>query len=457
MCAFALALVLRPIATPGPAMRDFEAYHSAGAARNAGDDPYSRQLWRSERLVPGVDAGRDELLPFVGPPFGLPLWAAFARLDYARAALLWSIVLALSFALLAAGSLRLVAPAASVFEYVAALALGAGFGPLTSGLALGQVAVLACAAMVAAQFALRGRNVFAAAAGALVAALQPNLGIALVARLPERRATLAFALAGAVAIGCSAAALGALDGLRQYLTNLGEHASAESGIAIQTTLGAVAGGLGAPAESARAVGFAATLLVAAALVALFAGKRYGGIERFAVTSAALPLALPFAHEHDFTIAFFPALLCAVRCTGRTWVVASCATVCIAVDWLGLAQRPTGLLQSVCLAAVAALALAGLGARDLGRRRFWPLAVVPLVALAGLAAATHPLPIWPDALPADFRVERTLGNAAVWRSEQLATGLGKRDAVWAALRACSLAGCLALAVAAARGLRAPARD
>ena len=56
-------------------MRDFESYWAAGSAWSAGDDPYSRQIWRAERLVPGVNANREELLPFVGPPFGLPLWA----------------------------------------------------------------------------------------------------------------------------------------------------------------------------------------------------------------------------------------------------------------------------------------------------------------------------------------------------------------------------------------------
>ena len=91
-CAFVAAALLfaRPHPTPGPALRDFEAYWSAGAAFNAGEDPYGRAVWSAERTVPGVDASRDELLPFVGPPATLPLWSVFARFPYATAAGLWT-------------------------------------------------------------------------------------------------------------------------------------------------------------------------------------------------------------------------------------------------------------------------------------------------------------------------------------------------------------------------------
>ena len=407
--------------------------------------------------MPGVVATRDELLPFVGPPFGLPLWGALARLQYPRAALLWSFLIALSFGLLTAGAVRLIAPSAGGVRYLAALALGAGFGPLTSGMALGQVAVCACAATIAAQFALQRRNALVAAGAASIAALQPNLGIALAARLPERRALIAFALAAAVAAGCSASALGSLEGLARYLSIVREHAAAEAGIAIQTTFAAVAVAFGSDPGLAGAIALAAAVATLVALCTLFATRRYGSLERFALAGAALPLALPFAHEHDFTIALFPALACALRCSGTTWIVAAFASIGVAVDWLGLAQRPGGATQSWCLAGVAALALAALGPAELGARRFWPLALLPLVVLAGAIAAAHPAPVWPDALPPNFQAPHELSNAQVWRSEQLEAGLGKRDAVWGALRLCSLLGCAALWAAAARGLRAPGAE
>jgi hypothetical protein len=141
--ALAAAFAFRPSLTGGVDLRDFEAYYAAGATWGAGADPYSREIWQSERNLPGVVATRDELLPFVGPPFSLPLWAALARLPYASACALWRAVLGLAFATLVFGSLRLAGRGAGPLDLGAALALGIAFTPLTSGLALGQVAVVA--------------------------------------------------------------------------------------------------------------------------------------------------------------------------------------------------------------------------------------------------------------------------------------------------------------------------
>jgi hypothetical protein len=435
----------------GVPLRDFEAYYAAGAAVDAEDDPYSRQIWRSERTIPGVRATHEEVLPFVGPPFGLPLWAAFARVDYATASRTWLGVLALSFGMLCAGSLRLASPRPTRFEYACAFALGGAFGPLTSGLALGQVAVVACAAAVITQMELaRGSTPFAAAA-ALVSALQPNIAIASIARLPERRAFFALAIGAVLAIGLSIAALGSLDGAMRYVAVLREHAAAESGIAIQATVGAIAAGFGANANVATLAWIAVTAGVCAALVALFATRGYGGLERFAIVSAAVPLALPFAHVHDLAIAFFPALYCARRLSGAAWMAAACASTVVAVNWLALAEDPASLPQALCLCTAAALALAAVAPPSLGMRRLAPLAVVALVAVAAPFAAAHPLPLWPDALPADFHADHAVAIGEVWRREQAASGIARHDAVWATLRALSLAGCAALACAAAAGL------
>lgn len=61
-------------------MRDFEAFYAAGVAANHGADPYGRAIWDAEKTIPGVDLSHNETLPFVGPPAGLPLWRALARL-----------------------------------------------------------------------------------------------------------------------------------------------------------------------------------------------------------------------------------------------------------------------------------------------------------------------------------------------------------------------------------------
>jgi hypothetical protein len=432
--------VVRPVSTPGPALRDFESYYAAGAAWSQGDDPYSRAIWRSERTIPGVIASRDELLPFVGPPFGLPLWAGFARLDYGTAALLWNSVLALAFVGLAFGCLWLGGGRADPFELAAVLVVAAGFGPLTSGLALGQVAIVACAASILTLLALK-RGAFAAAPAALIALLQPNLGIALAGRLGERRAWIAFTLAGAIALGGSLIALGGLDGLARYLGVVRSHAVAEKFIAIQTTTEAVF----------RAFSAIAVIVI---LALQFRSKLYGPVERFALVCAALPLVLPFAHEHDFTIAFFPAVLAVRRSSTQLWPAAALGALLIGVDWLGLAQRPSGVAATFFLTLAAALGLWLLSNERL-RAILWPLGVAAAVIVLGTIARGHILPIWPDALPLDFHVPASVPAAAVWTLEQQATGLATLDPVWGFLRLLSLSGCAVVWAVASRALLRPA--
>ena len=128
--AFALVVVavtsFRPAATPGPFLRDFEAYWSAGSAWNARTDPYGRAILNAERAVPGVDASRDELLPFVAPPPTVALWSLVARLPYVVAANLWCALLVIAAIALAAVVARASA-ARSTFAFLTACALAIAF------------------------------------------------------------------------------------------------------------------------------------------------------------------------------------------------------------------------------------------------------------------------------------------------------------------------------------------
>ncbi len=456
LLALAAAFAVRPTLTGGVDLRDFEAYYAAGVTWSEGGDPYSREIWRAERTLPGVLAGRDELLPFVGPPFSLPLWAMLARLPYASACAVWRVALGLAFATLVFGGLRLAARGAGALEVGAALGFGIAFTPLTSGLALGQVAVVASALALASLAALLQGRSLPAAVAALGAALQPNLGIALASTLPQRRAWYAYGLAGAVALGGSALALAQLGGLGHYLSTLSEHVRAESGSAIQTSVAGVVAGFGAPAGPARSAGWLAAAAVVCGLAWQYRSGRFGRLERFALASAALPLALPFAHEHDFTLAFFPALLCARRAGGTARVLSTCAALALAIDWLGLAQRPAGCAQAACLALAAALALPALAPERPRLVDFAGLLFAPLVLALGALAARHPLPVWPDALEPAFRAASSLDVSQVWGLEQAASGLLQPNAAAAGLRLCSLAGCALLWFVAARVLaREPA--
>ena len=434
---------MRPVATPGPPLRDFEAYYAAGATWRAGGDPYSRDIWRVERRLPGVVATRDELLPFIGPPYSLPLWGAVSALPFGTAVVTWGGVLAAAALLLVAGSARL-ARIRGGTELAATAALACAFGPLTSAFALGQVALVSCAGIVAVVLALASvrTRLAVAAVAALAAALQPNLACALMARLTDRRARFALIVAAAAALVLALAAQGGVAPFARYVALLAAHTRAESGIAIQTTVGAVAAGFGAQEPAARALAIGTALAVIAATGWLLRSPRYAPEARVAVACAALPLALPFSHEHDLTIAFFPAVLCLRSSSARAWCAAACATTFVAVDWLGLAQRPGGLAQSIALAAAWAFASIAL-ARTLGPLAIAPFAVVACAIVAGVLAGAHPLPVWPYALPEGFRVAAGEDAAGVWRLEQAASGLAQPGTLSAALRALSLAGCAGL--------------
>jgi hypothetical protein len=443
-CAFAgLAVAVHPPPAPGVGLRDFEAYYAAGTTWRYHGDPYGREVWRVERTVPGVVASRDELLPFVGPPFGLPLWDALSRFSWPLASVIWGAILTIAFAVLAFGSLRAAGGEAGILDALSVLLFAGCFGPLTSGIALGQVAVLSCAAIAVTPLLLGPRMTFAAAAAALGAMLQPNLAIALVVRATDRRAAIAFALAGAIAAGGSLLALAGIGGIEHYLTVLREHAAAERFIAIQTTVAGVARGFGAAPGVAGASAIAVALVTFAALAFQMIPGRYDPADRLTLACAALPLALPFSHEHDFTLALLPAVVVTRRARGVAWVLGAFASVAIAVDWLGLAQRPNALATSTLLAVATALALAASARERLAPLHFLPLLVAPATLLAGTYAAGHRLPTWPDHLSLQFHVAADAPAAVVWQAEQIGSGVGGLDPAWAFLRALSLAGCALL--------------
>lgn len=442
----AAVLTFRPIQTPGPFLRDFEAYWSAGAVWNAHGDSYGRSIWQAERTIPGVDAGRDELLPFVGPPATLPLWGAFARLDYVVAARIWFGVLFAAALALALVTLRASGTRATWQTIATAVALTIAFGPVSSDIALGQIALVSIlGAAVAADAAARGQRWWTAL-GAFVAFLQPNVATGLVALLGRLRAAVAVA-AGAVAIYAAGVAVAGWSWPAAYAQRLLVHQSDERGSAIQFTPAAIAHGFGASPASTAVVG-----LLVALLALLAAGYVWRSVRatfaRFAAISALAPFAAGFFHEHDLAVAYVAAAWCAVRSRGRVRPIALAATLFAAIDWLGLAQRPTGIAQSALLAGAVACAFLALGdgVRAGGSISSLPWAVGLLAvvfAFASWQAAHHPLPVWPDALGA-YHAPSAAPAAQVWHEEQRRSGLFAADSLWSALRCLSLFGCALLA-------------
>lgn len=442
----AAVLTFRPLQTPGPFLRDFEAYWSAGSAWDAGTNAYGRSVWTAERTIPGVDASRDELLPFVGPPAILPLWGTFARLDYVVAARVWCVLLFFAALGLALVTLRASGAGYGWPAIAATFALTVAFGPVSSDIALGQFALVSMlGATVAAYCATRARYA-PVAAGSFLALLQPNVAGGLVALFGRLR-TAAAVVAAAVAVYALGAAAAGWNWPAAYVQRLLVHQSDERGSAIQFTPAAIAHGFGASPELAMAVAIAAA--AAALAAAVFAWRHVGdAFARFAAISALTPFAAGFFHEHDLLVAYVAAGWCSVRARGRTRTIALGATLFAAIDWLGLAQRPSGILQSALLAGAIACAFLAVGIAAKARV-FTPSVPLTVAVVAGVFALVswqamhHPVPVWPDALGA-YHASVSESAAQVWHEEQARSGLFAADPLWSVLRCLSLLGCALLA-------------
>ncbi len=445
-----LALILaftacKPPPTGGPPMRDFEAYWSAGVSWDAGHDPYTRAIWEAERRVPAIDVTHDELLPFVGPAAFRPMYAALGAFPWPAALVLWGTLLAGAFLALLASGLALGRGAARTPVTLGAVAiLGFAFGPIVATFALGQAA-LPAAAGVAATVLLFETVPIAAVGTAFLAALQPNLALALIPLAFSRRGFLVCASAFALFVAATLGFGGGVPGLLAYLHTLAAHGDAERFITIQTTPTAIAYAAGASEATARLVGmFVALAALLAAVIGCIALRR-DRVLAVAFACAMLPLVVPFFHEHDLALALLPVLVLAMRARGRTAALAGFATVLAGIDWLGFVQRENAHGQILALGLAVAFAFAALAREPDPRVRLGGLGAVALGALLLPLASLHPAPTWPDALGA-FHAPTAASAATVWASEQQTSGLAARDYVWSLLRAITLGGTLALAAA-----------
>lgn len=410
-------------------MRDFEAYYSAGVLWQRGDWPYGTAIWNVEQTLDGVSAKRYEALPFVGPPAVLPLLSLVARLPFVGANAVWRALLIAALAGIALMTLALSRRGITILSALAIAAAALGFGPLTSALALGQIAL---PAFFFAVLALRRRL------SAIFAFAQPNVALTMIS---DWRI---FAVGAAVFAGACTVVAG-LHGAIDYLSVLREHSAAERFSAIQITPAAIAYGFGATEQTALTTG--AAIAIAAVLVWFVLVRRLPDtVSRFCATCALAPLAMPFFHEHDLLVAFVPAVVYAIRADARAWPLAATGAMLCATDWFGLAQRPDGAVQTLLLAGAFGAALVTL--RDDARARMLlaPAAILALIGVAAFMAQTHPAPVWPDAMSPSPAIASAKSIAAAWHEEQSATGLFERNAYWALLRCLPLIGCAALAYA-----------
>jgi hypothetical protein len=282
----------------------------------------------------------------------------------------------------------------------------------------------------------------------LLAGAQPNLAVALVARLRDRTALLCAACAASAFALLTLWAGGGVNGALAYAARLAHHAHAERFVTIQYTPVAIAAAFGAADPIATAIGIVFALGAVVATIALTVRLQLEPRDGTLLAIAALPLAIPFFHEHDFVLELIPLYLLALCARGPVRVWAGVATAMVLVDWLGIAQRPAAAGQILALGAVVAFTFVVMGRGERATRAdLVPLAAMLLLACAAVPLArAFPAPTWPDALPVAFHAPAGADASEVWAAEQHAAGLDARVPAWGALRAIPVTGCIVLGVA-----------
>jgi hypothetical protein len=220
--AIALVACVAGWLTTASLQQDFAAYWVAGAARNAGLDPYINHLGdvAAPQLWDGVAVFAHSR--FLYPPVIAELFRAFALLPYPLAKALFTALMVGAWV----GASVVAARAARARQGLAVgLVAGALFYPLYLGLERGQIDGLVLLLLVAA-FGARARPGIAGMALAAAAAFKP----ALVGALPVLAALGRWRVVAATLVGLGAVALAsvALSGpglAREYATEVLPRAS----------------------------------------------------------------------------------------------------------------------------------------------------------------------------------------------------------------------------------------
>lgn len=326
-------------AAPWRTMDDFPDFYCAGAALNAGASPYTYEPLRTceHRINTGTTfrstlfrANRSIAIPAPQPPFDFLPFRALARVDVPQARFIDAVAILLAVVLCAITLARLGVP---LDVGLAALALSTGYVELNTG----QIVPFALLALVLCGLALARRNDAAAGVLAVLTAIEPTLGVAVVAAAllfaPRARPTILFTAALLVVV--SVVLLGPQGSVAYVARVLPAHAASEVHFPYQYSLTYALAYLGAPPAIAQPAGeLSYFALVAVGLwLAARAANALGRRELLvflpalcAVTGGA------FVHQEELCFALPAALVLAVASQGRLKAAAAVAVCLLSVPW-----------------------------------------------------------------------------------------------------------------------------
>lgn len=372
---------------PWHQLYDFADFYCAGAAVDAGADPYRFEpLHRCEHRVNSTPAYRNDpgrVVPAPLPPYDFPPFVRAARLPFATARATDAGAIALAI-LVSIGALALT----SIPLDIAALALAmpAGYVLLNAGqiVPFALVALVLCGAAVA-----RRRDRLAGIAAALTL-IEPHLGlpvcIAVLLWIPRGRLTL---VATALVLAAAGALMVGIAGTIEFLLRvLPAQAAAETGYVYQYSLTYLLHVFGVPPSIAL---FAGALSYVAMLVfGLWLGRRCArALARPQLTvfvpAACSVVAGSYVHMVDLPFAIPAALTLAYCLEGRSRSIAIVALTLLAVPWI-----PVWIIKKLFLASL--FVAAALLVRLRAPTRVGAATLVAIAAAVYFLELTPPAPL-----------------------------------------------------------------
>jgi hypothetical protein len=309
------------------AFGDLHAFYCSARVALAGRDPYlAEPLGACERGLAGW-AG-DFVIPAPLPGHAIALFEPLAQLSFPLVAAIWSVLLALTFFALCGMTARL-----TRLPYVATLAAFLPLG-LMIPIALGQLAPLPAALLVAAAVALCAERDACAALLAAAATIEPHIGLAACAALfvGRPRARPALIIAALVMAALCVGTVG-LDGTIEYVRRvLPEHIAAEARFDDQYSLTYLLTWMRVPAGMAIAVGQWSYWLAAIAGVAAAIRLTHASNDPRYLIFAPMAVSVvvgPYTHVEHLIAALPLGMLLIATASGRTRVVATLGLVLVA--------------------------------------------------------------------------------------------------------------------------------
>ena len=389
--ALSLLIVVRALAGlhDGDAFIDLRPMYCAGAAVLEHADPYAVEPLRSCEIARGLNPPSG-VMPAPVPGYVLAPFAVLARLPYEIVLISW--IIAALGALIAIVMLTARLAGLSALAPMLLLFWPVGYFPIN----LGQLSIVGTLGIVLAAFAAQRRRWRLAAVGAMLALVQPQLGlpIIVVSALFFTKARKALLVGVVVLVVLSVATVGANGTLRYLTVELPRHAASEAHWPYQMSLTWILAYNRASESVAVTAGSLSTLVLLA--IAVYVAWRFhrAGMDDVAILSAGGCGALfgSFIHGQQMESILPLAIVLTARARFAAFVPAF-ATVLLSVAWAPIAgsvlKRGETILQNV---GVLVGIFVNLTTRSSERRQAIP-------AFAGAVTIAAVLCVWAWFLPA----------------------------------------------------------